>query len=76
MGSAYSSGTYNVDTFTQDMNMSLSLTEGNLTGGIGAMMWRTNLGAIQMSFDPPIDKDETKVFDMGMTYDWARSVIP
>jgi hypothetical protein len=69
-------GSYSADSFTQEVNFSGSLSQGNATGGIGAIRLRTNLGSIQFSLDPVVDKDGTKVFDITLSYAWAAVVIP
>jgi hypothetical protein len=69
---SYSGGTYN-----QDATWELSLTAGNLTGGIAAATFFTGVGCVQMSFDPVVDKDATKLFDFTMNWAWGtRVVIP
>jgi hypothetical protein len=74
--SAFSTGTYSADSFTQNVTFSGGLNDGNLTGGIGVFRLRTNLGHIQFSLIPVLAKDNTKVFDITLNYVWGPVVIP
>jgi hypothetical protein len=70
-------GSYSVDTYAQDCTWSLGLSDGNWAGGFDAMTFYTNVGLIQMSLDPAVDKDALKVFDFTVNWDWGtRTVIP
>lgn len=74
--SAGSFATYTNGTYYRDFTISGSLSEGNLAGGI--MSIRIALGGVstvfmsQIEFDPPIPKDNTKVFSMTLRQAWAR----
>lgn len=60
--------------FNQDCTWNLGLIDGNLTGGIGAVTFYTNVGCIQMSVDPVFDKDEFKIFDFTVNWSWGNRV--
>lgn len=51
-----------------------ALTEGNLAGGIGALLWSTTLvfGAYQIGFNPKLPKDGTKVLSLTWVLNWDR----
>jgi hypothetical protein len=70
-------GSYTPGSFTQSANWSLGLSQGNVTGGIAAMTFHTNVSSVQMSVDPVIAKDNLTVFDFTVNWEWGtRVVIP
>lgn len=58
--------------------LSYGLAEGNISGGIGAMLITHDtsgqypFGAFQVSFNPKIQKDNTKLFTMNFVRTWSR----
>jgi hypothetical protein len=66
---AYSAGThYNDVTFVASEN------NANFGGGIKSFTFFTSLGKYQMSFTPPVAKDNTKRFTHTMRISWGRHV--
>lgn len=50
-----------------------SITQGNLAApGVTACMWASAVGSYQMSFDPPIAKDNTKTLTLVHRVAWDR----
>jgi hypothetical protein len=68
-------GGYSADSFNQDCTWSLGLSTGNFAGGFDAMTFYVNVGLIQMSLDPFVDKDEFKIFDFSVNYAWGNRVV-
>lgn len=64
---AYSSGSYQ-----RDMNVSFSLTEGNVSGGAKYLGIRFNNAAFKVQFDNPLPKDSTKTMTLGARISWGR----
>jgi hypothetical protein len=67
----YSGGSYN-----RNITYNVGLSDGNVSGGIGAMQFFSTLGAYQILFDPVIAKDSSKVLDIVLNYAWTRATIP
>jgi hypothetical protein len=51
----------------------LPLDSGNLSGGIKSIFFPTNHGAYQVSFTPPLPKDNTKTLTLNAKVSWARA---
>lgn len=51
-----------------------SLAQGNVAGGISTARAESNIGSYQISFSPPIDKDNTKTLSLAYTFSWSRYV--
>lgn len=65
---AYSSGTHYIE-----RTAAFSIGQANLSApGISAAYWTSSFGAYQMSFDPPIAKDNTKTLTLVTRVAWAR----
>ncbi len=69
---SYSSGSYQLDTI-----FSWGLTQGNLSGGITAILiyagqQRQQMGQFQVGFSPAIPKDGTKTMTLTFRQSWAR----
>ena len=70
-------GTYSADSYNQDCVWNLRLGDGNWAGGFDAMLFVVNCSIIQVSLDAAVPKDEFKVFDFTVNFNWGfRSVIP
>lgn len=53
-----------------------NVSSGNLSGGIGALLFRTSGSwAMQFSVTPKIPKDNTKTFTIRVTTTWARKTL-
>lgn len=52
--------------------LSFGLDQGNVAGGISVLSWASNSGVYQISFDPPIAKDNTKTLTINAAIQWAR----
>lgn len=68
-------GAYTNGTYFRTMTSTWGLDDGNLAGGITAVMQSTTRGAYKMSFSPPVAKDNTKVFTLVTKHSWARHTI-
>lgn len=69
------SATYSNNSLQRTGTTTVGLSQGNLSGGIGALLIPTALGTYQIGFSPPIPKDATKVLTLGLTLSWNRMVI-
>jgi len=67
--------TYSAGTFSRDVTLTIGLTDANLTGGVGALLFGTGLGAYQMSFSPAVPKDATKVWTWVCNLAWTRASL-
>lgn len=67
----YSNGTYN-----RDVQLIVGIDDGNVPGGVGSIEFWTGLGSYQMSFDPVVPKDATKVWTLTQNLAWTRATIP
>lgn len=58
----------------------LGLNDGNLTGGISAILLFMGVsgyfGVQQMSIDPPLPKTDVDVLSLGFRHSWTRGTIP
>ena len=64
---AYSNGTY-----YQDATFSWSTSYGNLSGGIGAVLFVIGGSVFQIGFSSPIPKDATNALSLTFRLAWAR----
>lgn len=70
---AYSAGSYTIEE-----TITASISQGNLAGGIGSVMFYISawngIGqySFQCEFDPPIPKDNTKELELVFEISWAR----
>lgn len=69
-------GGYSGGSYSRNISYNVGLSDGNVSGGIGAMQFFSTLGAYQILFSPVIAKDATKVLDIVLNYAWARATIP
>lgn len=74
--SSISAATYSTDTYARDVSLTIGLEDGNASGGVGAIRFHTGMGSYQMSFDPVVPKDSTKVWTFVQNLAWARATIP
>jgi hypothetical protein len=65
---------YGNNNLYRDGTRSFGLSEGNLSGGIRSLYWRTSIGVYQQQFDPPIMKTSAKTMSLVVRYSWARNV--
>lgn len=66
---------YSNDSFTREGTLTFGLTQGNLSGGIGAVHYKQGMGAYQIGFTPNIPKDGTKVLTLTVRTTWARKAL-
>jgi hypothetical protein len=62
---------YTPGTFMRAAHLVVAPTEGNASGGIGAMRFHTGLGAYQVRFAPAIPKDISKAWTFSAVLDWS-----
>lgn len=74
--SAISAATYSTDTYNRDISLQVGLSDGNASGGVGAIRFNTGMGTYQMDFDPVVAKDATKVWTFVVNLAWTRATIP
>lgn len=67
---------YSSDSHERTATFPIATTDGNVTGGIVCMLFRTTFGSYQISFSPAIAKDATKTLDMDFVISWGRYVAP
>lgn len=75
MCSSFTNGTYTQGSYTNAGTINFNLASGNLSGGISALVFRTYIGSFQVSFSPPIAKDNTKTLSINVTVSWARKSL-
>jgi hypothetical protein len=72
-------GTYTAGTYTRECAATFLTTQGNLTGGIKSLLITSRRsgiaigGAYQISFDPPIAKDNLSELRMRWNIYWSQS---
>lgn len=59
---------------TKKSNLNLSLTQGNLAGGITSLDTRTTIGRYQIGFSPAIDKTASRTLRLDLQVSWGRYV--
>lgn len=72
---------YSADSHEINFEAVWGLDNGNLGGGIQSVACifgtgAARFGAMQVEFDPPIPKDDTKVLTLGFKHAWARKTLP
>ena len=67
-------GSYTPGTFHRDSTLTLSPSQGNLSGGIGGLMlyYSADRMRFQYHFDVPIPKDNTKTLTLTARMSWGR----
>lgn len=75
-GSSTSASSYSNGTYARNITLSIGLGDGNTSGGIKALMFYTQMGAYQISFNPIVPKDNTKVWNFITNLAWSRATIP
>lgn len=75
-GASISAATYSNGTYNRDVSLVVGLNEGNVTGGIKALMFYSGMGSYQIAFNNPVPKDNTKVWTFVTNLAWARATIP
>lgn len=63
---------YSAASLTRAATLSADLNVANFVGGIDVIYFLTRMGAYQVSFDPPIAKDNTKTLSVNAAVTWAR----
>lgn len=66
--------TYVNGSYERTAILSLGLNDSNLSGGIKSLIYRSNKGNWQLSFNPAIPKDNYKTLVLNLTISWARKV--
>jgi len=70
-GSEIYHATYIPGDHARNIQLSIGSTDGNASGGIGAMRFHTGFGAYQIRFAPAIPKDVTKSWTFVVALNWA-----
>lgn len=65
--------TYVAGDFYRDQTFKLSLSRGNLSGGIKSFMFNFGPGMYQMEIDPVVDKLATDIFEIVMRINFANA---
>lgn len=65
-------GTYTPNNFYRDGRLSFNLNQMNSATGIGSMHIFTWVGRYQVTFDPPIVKDNTRTLSLDYRVNWGR----
>lgn len=80
--SSVSNNSYANDTFYREATVTWGLNAGNLSGGISAIRFAlgagglvSGLGAMQISFDPPIAKTDQEILALVLRHTWARKTL-
>src|SRR5690606_40900711 len=81
--SSVSNNSYANDTFYREATVTWGLDAGNLAGGITAITFGlgsagssvAGLGAMQMSFDPPIAKTNQETLSLVLRHTWGRKTL-
>lgn len=68
--------TYSNGSYTRDIVFTWGLTEGNASGGVGALYIYNAVGVWQIGFSPSIPKDATKILTLTFRYSWDRNSSP
>lgn len=63
---------YISSSYYNDFKGVITPAQDNLTGGYGAMTIESPIGKWQLSFDPPVAKDNTKQFEIIYRVSWGR----
>ena len=57
--------------YYKDLTFVAGLNDGNLAGGISCLLFNINLGPMQMSLNPVIDKNASRIFDITIRVGFA-----
>lgn len=68
----YSNAAYVDGNHYKDITFTGGVNDCNATGGIKACTFQTRLGAFQVSFNPVLEKDNTKTLSLTFRVSWAR----
>lgn len=79
-GATYTETAYSTGSYKRTCKISVPISAGNVSGGIQCMVFgfqssnsANSYGAgFQISFNPAIPKDNTKVFEVTFDFSWAR----
>lgn len=71
-GGTYTNNAYSSNSKQKSALIAFGLDQGNLSGGISALLFNSSGGAYQISFSPAIAKDNTKELNLTVRYSWAR----
>lgn len=64
---------YSTGTYTRTGHSSIGISEGNYSGGIGAVTFQSNDSyQYQIGFTPKIPKDNTKNLSLSFAHSWSR----
>lgn len=74
-GSSVSSGPYVSGSYQRSGTLSISISDGNTSGGIGAVKLFTKIGRYQIGFSPAIPKTSARKLDLTFTFTWTRRTI-
>lgn len=74
--SSVAAATYSNGTYARDVSLIVGLEDGNVTGGVKALMFYSGMGAYQVLFNNPVPKDATKVWTFVTNFAWTRATIP
>ena len=66
--------TYSNNSLQRDMTVVFSLDEGNLAGGISAVLMSTTIGSFQLGVSPVFNKTSVKILTLVYRVSWARHV--
>ena len=73
--SSVSTASYSADSLYREGTMNWGLNDGNLAGGITALLTRFGVGSYQFSFSPAIPKNATNVLALVVKNAWARKTL-
>lgn len=69
---AASGATYTGGTYFRSFTINMSISQGNVSGGISAIVFASSLGNVQLSVSPVLPKDNTKTLSLTYNVSWAR----
>lgn len=64
---------YSNNSLTWTGSTVFALANGNFSGGIKSIEFTCNMGTYQVSFTPPLPKDNTRTLQVGFTATWGRA---
>jgi len=71
-GLSHTIGSYVSGNYYRDFTYTASLTDANISGGIGAVLGYNAFGYWQMQFTPAIPKTANDILTFAMRYSWGR----
>lgn len=71
-GGITADASYGAGNHYRDSSVQFGLDTANHQDGISAIMFRTDLGYFQCSFNPPVAKDSSKQFSINTRMSWTR----